>query len=139
MNQHQPKNPLHGLTLQAILETLLERHGWPELGARIKIRCFTQDPSIKSSLKFLRATPWARSAVEQLYLEDERRLEKKRERNRERAARRAHAAEQDADTQDTNAQDTNAQDTNAQDTNAQDTNAQDTNAQDIRRPRARRD
>jgi uncharacterized protein (DUF2132 family) len=97
MNQHQPKNPLHGLTLQAILETLLERHGWAELGARIKIRCFTQDPSIKSSLKFLRATPWARSAVEQLYLDDERRLEKKRERNRERAARRAHAAQDTAE------------------------------------------
>jgi uncharacterized protein (DUF2132 family) len=93
MNPSQPNNPLHGLTLQAILETLVERHGWPELGARIKIRCFTHDPSVKSSLKFLRATPWARSAVEQLYLEDERRLEKKRERNRERAARRAHAAE----------------------------------------------
>lgn len=95
MNQSQPKNPLHGLTLQTILETLVERHGWPELGARIKIRCFTHDPSVKSSLKFLRATPWARSAVEQLYLEDERHLEKKRERNRERAARRAHAAVHD--------------------------------------------
>lgn len=92
MNQHQPKNPLHGLTLQTILETLVERHGWPELGARINIRCFTHDPSIKSSLKFLRATAWARSAVEQLYLDDQRRQEKNRERNRERAARRAQAA-----------------------------------------------
>lgn len=94
MNEHQPKNPLHGLTLQTILETLVERLGWPELGSRINIRCFTHEPSIKSSLKFLRATPWARSAVEQLYLDDERRLEKKRARNRERAARRAFAAAQ---------------------------------------------
>lgn len=96
MTPPQPNNPLHGLTLQAILEALVERHGWPELGDRIRVRCFTQDPSIKSSLKFLRVTPWARSAVEQLYLEDQRRLERNRERNRQRAARRAQGAEQKA-------------------------------------------
>ena len=89
----QPKNPLHGITLQAIVEDLVARHGWSELGARIRIRCFTLEPSIKSSLKFLRATPWARSAVEELYLEDLRRLERNRERNRHRALRRAQPAE----------------------------------------------
>lgn len=93
MSQRQPNNPLHGLTLQVILETLVKRHGWAELGARISIRCFTHDPSIKSSLKFLRATAWARTAVEQLYLEDQRRLERNRERNRQRASRRAHRAQ----------------------------------------------
>jgi DNA-binding protein VF530 len=65
----QPNNPLHGLTLKAILEELVERHGWAELGARINIRCFTQNPSLGSSLKFLRKTPWARAKVERLYLD----------------------------------------------------------------------
>lgn len=59
---------LHGMTLQAILEHLLEHYGWEELGQRIRIRCFTSDPSIKSSLTFLRKTPWARLKVEKLYL-----------------------------------------------------------------------
>ncbi len=72
MSREQPKNPLHGITLKAILEDLVERHGWVELGARISIRCFTHDPSIKSSLKFLRKTDWARSKVEKLYLSDHR-------------------------------------------------------------------
>ena len=73
MSQEQPNNPLHGVTLKAILEDLLERHGWEELGARINIRCFQSDPSIGSSLKFLRKTPWARTKVERLYLEGQRR------------------------------------------------------------------
>lgn len=64
----QPNNPLHGLTLEKILTSLVEHYGWEELGRRINIRCFTNDPSIKSSLKFLRRTPWAREKVEQLYL-----------------------------------------------------------------------
>lgn len=64
----QPKNPLHGLTLEAIVTTLVEHYGWEELGQQINIRCFTDDPSIKSSLKFLRKTPWAREKVESLYL-----------------------------------------------------------------------
>lgn len=67
--QAQPNNPLHGLTLQTILERLLERYGWEELGARIKIRCFRHDPSIQSSLSFLRKTPWARAEVEALYVD----------------------------------------------------------------------
>ncbi len=61
-------DPLHGITLEAILNTLVERHGWAELGQLINVRCFQVDPSIKSSLKFLRRTPWARTRVEELYL-----------------------------------------------------------------------
>lgn len=66
--QH-PRDPLHGITLARMLEELLECYGWDELGDRIPIRCFKWDPSIKSSLKFLRRTPWAREKVEALYLE----------------------------------------------------------------------
>lgn len=64
----QPNNPLHGLTLEVILTRLVEQFGWAELGRLIPIKCFTNDPSIKSSLAFLRKTPWARSKVEALYL-----------------------------------------------------------------------
>jgi uncharacterized protein (DUF2132 family) len=66
---NQPNNPLHGLTLEMILNDLTARYGWEELGRRIDIRCFNQDPSIASSLKFLRRTQWARAQVEALYLE----------------------------------------------------------------------
>jgi uncharacterized protein (DUF2132 family) len=61
------EDPLHGITLENILNTLVERLGWDELGQRIDIRCFTNDPSVASSLKFLRRTPWARRKVEALY------------------------------------------------------------------------
>lgn len=61
-------NPLHGITLAIMLEALVAQYGWEEMGARINIRCFNHDPSIKSSLKFLRRTPWAREKVEHLYL-----------------------------------------------------------------------
>lgn len=64
----QQNNPLHGLTLQVILETLEAKLGFEKMGQQVKINCFTSDPSIKSSLKFLRKTPWAREKVEQLYL-----------------------------------------------------------------------
>lgn len=64
----QKNNPLHGLTLQTILETLVSELGFEKMGLEIKVNCFTSDPSIKSSLKFLRKTPWAREKVEQLYL-----------------------------------------------------------------------
>jgi uncharacterized protein (DUF2132 family) len=67
MTEH-PKDPLYGKTLQAILEELLEKHGWEELAKRININCFKKDPSIKSSLVFLRKTPWAREKVETLYI-----------------------------------------------------------------------
>ena len=63
------RDPLHGITLQAIVSRLVEHYGWEELGRRINIRCFTTDPSISSSLKFLRKTPWARQKVEALYLQ----------------------------------------------------------------------
>lgn len=63
------KDPLHGITLEKIVTQLEERYGWEELGKRIKIKCFTNDPSISSSLKFLRKTPWARKKVETLYLQ----------------------------------------------------------------------
>ena len=62
-------DPLHGITLETILKQLVYHYGWQELGARIKIRCFNFDPSIKSSLQFLRRTPWARAKVEALYLQ----------------------------------------------------------------------
>ena len=62
------KDPLHGITLEKIVTELQAHYGWQELGKRIKIKCFTQDPSISSSLKFLRKTPWAREKVEALYL-----------------------------------------------------------------------
>jgi uncharacterized protein (DUF2132 family) len=64
----QNPDPLHGITLQQIVETLERELGFEELGRRINIRCFTHDPSVKSSLKFLRKTPWARSKVEALYV-----------------------------------------------------------------------
>jgi len=64
----QPRNPLHGLTLEAIVTALVAHYGWPGLAARIPIRCFQTNPSIKSSLAFLRRTPWAREKVEGLYL-----------------------------------------------------------------------
>lgn len=67
-NMTQANNPLHGIKLETIITDLVERYGWEELGERIKIRCFTHDPSIKSSLRFLRKTDWAREKVEYLYL-----------------------------------------------------------------------
>lgn len=69
MTQNQPNNPLHGLTLEQILTELVEAFGWPALGRQISIRCFNHEPSIASSLKFLRRTPWAREQVEVLYLD----------------------------------------------------------------------
>lgn len=64
----QPRNPLHGKTLEAIVTELSDHYGWEGLGERIPVRCFTHDPSVVSSLKFLRKTPWAREKVEGLYL-----------------------------------------------------------------------
>jgi uncharacterized protein (DUF2132 family) len=69
MENHQPNNPLHGLKLAEIMEFLVNQYGWEELGKRINIKCFTQDPSIRSSLKFLQKTPWARTKVEKLFLD----------------------------------------------------------------------
>ncbi len=67
--EQQPNNPLHGKTLESILVVLVEQYGWVELGSRIPVNCFNNNPSIKSSLTFLRKTPWARKKVEDLYLE----------------------------------------------------------------------
>jgi uncharacterized protein (DUF2132 family) len=72
----QPNNPLHGITLEMILTELVEHYGWEKMGRAINIRCFNTAPSIKSSLQFLRKTPWARSKVEALYLKFRRKTVK---------------------------------------------------------------
>ncbi len=66
--QEQPNNPLHGVKLATILESLVEHYGWEELALNVNINCFKNNPTVKSSLKFLRRTPWAREKVERLYL-----------------------------------------------------------------------
>jgi len=66
--ESQPNNPLHGITLEQIINDLVNYYGWEYMGYCIKIRCFTDNPSVKSSLKFLRRTPWARTKVETMYL-----------------------------------------------------------------------
>lgn len=63
-----PRDPLHGITLEMIVTQLVERHGWEELGRRLPVRCFLNNPSIKSSLTFLRKTPWARERLELMYI-----------------------------------------------------------------------
>jgi uncharacterized protein (DUF2132 family) len=68
MSKERTQDPLHGVTLEMIVTQLVEKYGWEELGERIKIKCFTSNPSIKSSLKFLRKTAWARQKIENLYL-----------------------------------------------------------------------
>lgn len=92
MSTEQPANPLHGVTLKVLLETLVQRYGWDGLSDRFGWRCFASDPSIRSSLKFLRKTPWARAKMERLYIADAKTREKKRRRNAMRAARRAYKA-----------------------------------------------
>ena len=107
MDEDQPNNPLHGVTLKAILEDLVERHGWPELYQRISINCFKSNPTIKSSLKFLRKTEWARIKVEKLYVADHARIARNKKRNKRREAmrryRREHEAEEPSPTLTTNA------------------------------------
>jgi uncharacterized protein (DUF2132 family) len=68
MSDQHANDPLHGQTLEMIVNSLVSRYGWSELGTRIDIRCFKNDPSVKSSLKFLRKTPWARKKVEDLFI-----------------------------------------------------------------------
>jgi uncharacterized protein (DUF2132 family) len=72
MSPQKSNDPLHGVTLERLLTELVAQHGWEELGRRVPVRCFLFDPSVKSSLTFLRKTPWARAKVEQLYLEASR-------------------------------------------------------------------
>jgi len=74
MSEQQVNNPLHGVTLEQIVNSLVEHYGWDGLGIRIDIRCFNNDPSVKSSLKFLRRTPWARKKVEHLYLATQKKI-----------------------------------------------------------------
>jgi uncharacterized protein (DUF2132 family) len=84
VSPEHPKNPLHSITLEMILTRLVEHYGWERLGGLIAINCFNTDPSIKSSLKFLRKTPWARKKVETLYLRTRfapARTEKRKEEN----------------------------------------------------------
>ncbi|MDP5064232.1 MAG: VF530 family protein [Haliea sp.] len=69
MSTEQPKNPLHGVTIEMALTRLVDHYGWEGLAQRIDVNCFKNDPSLKSSLKFLRKTQWARDKVERLYLE----------------------------------------------------------------------
>ena len=76
MAESQPKNPLHGITLKAIVEDLVARRGWEDLAEQIDIRCFRIDPSVKASLTFLRKTAWARDRVERLYSYDQRILKR---------------------------------------------------------------
>lgn len=85
MPGEQPNNPLHGVTLEAILTRLVENVGWAEMAEAVKIKCFTTDPSIKSSLTFLRKTPWARTKVEALYLQHEKRAARRQKRRARRA------------------------------------------------------
>ncbi len=68
----QKNNPLHGITLEMIVTDLEAHYGWQRLGELVKIRCFQSDPSVKSSLKFLRKTPWARTQVEELYIQTQK-------------------------------------------------------------------
>lgn len=68
MSTEQPRNPLHGITLERVVTELEAHYGWEELGRLVNIRCFQENPSVSSSLKFLRRTPWAREKVESLYL-----------------------------------------------------------------------
>jgi uncharacterized protein (DUF2132 family) len=68
MSSAHPRDPLHGITLETIIKELVERYGWAEMGRRVPIRCFLHDPSVKSSLTFLRKTPWARERVEGWYI-----------------------------------------------------------------------
>lgn len=77
MSDQHPNDPLHGITLEQIVNRLVEHYGWEKLGEKIKIRCFSKDPSVKSSLKFLRRTPWAREKVEGLFLYTQRKAKRK--------------------------------------------------------------
>jgi len=77
MSDQQQNDPLHGVTLEMMLNQLVEHHGWEKMGQIIKIRCFNYDPSIKSSLQFLRRTTWARTKVEELYVKYRRNVLKR--------------------------------------------------------------
>lgn len=86
-----PVDPLHGVTLKALLQDLVDRRGWEDLAQEVPIRCFSNEPSLRSSLKFLRKTPWARAKVEALYLADQARMARRRKQNQRRKDRRQAA------------------------------------------------
>lgn len=88
---HEQKDPLHGKTLQMLLEHLVSYYGWKELGTKINIKCFQVDPTITSSLRFLRKTPWARAKVESLYLYSLRKIEWANEKKRARSEEEENA------------------------------------------------
>ena len=90
-----PNDPLHGVTLKALLQDLVERHGWEGLAEQVPLDCFANQPSLSSSLRFLRRTAWARRKVERFYLDDLHRKERNARRNRRRAAMRAHRQAED--------------------------------------------
>ena len=92
MDETGPKDPLHGLTLKAVVEDLVSRRGWPWLAEQIPLRCFSQEPSISSSLGFLRRTPWARGKVERLYVKEQRRIKRNARRKWRASAKKAHDA-----------------------------------------------
>jgi len=122
----QPNNPLHNVTLAKMLEHLVQEFGWEELGQMINIRCFTVDPSIKSSLKFLRKTPWARTKVERLYLLALPTVDSE-----------AIAANSEVDVNETSAtlcDDSGTQDSGTQDSGTQDAGTQDAGTQDAGTP-----
>jgi uncharacterized protein (DUF2132 family) len=79
MSEQQANNQLHGVTLEQIVNSIVEYYGWEKLSKRINIRCFNSDPSVKSSLKFLRKTPWARKKVENLYITTQKSARKRRQ------------------------------------------------------------
>ena len=79
MSEQQANNQLHGVTLEQIVNSIVEYYGWDKLSKRINIRCFNSDPSVKSSLKFLRKTPWARKKVENLYIATQKSARKRKQ------------------------------------------------------------
>lgn len=93
MPQDHPNDPLHGVTLKAILEHLIALHDWSGLAERIPIDCFRNEPSLSSSLKFLRKTPWARAKVERLYVDDQAHRARRRKKNARRKAMREQRSE----------------------------------------------
>lgn len=94
MDPDHTNDPLHGVTLQAMLETLVAQRDWPWLAEEIPLRCFSHEPSVGSSLKFLRRTPWARSKVERLYVKEQRRRKRNARRKYRAQQKRAHDAAQ---------------------------------------------
>ena len=83
MSEPQANNPLHGITLEALVTFLRDHYGFEKLGTLIRIKCFNENPSVQSSLKFLRKTPWAREKVEELYVRTKGKVNKQRTRNKE--------------------------------------------------------